>query len=741
MLDAYELANGLDPLVDDAAGDPDADGLSNRQEAVAGTKARVADTDEDGLVDGSDPEPLVSDLVGNPVTLTFDIDGIRDFQRVPQAYGDRVTNAVQDGFRYGGTNPSAPRVTAEYGAVAPALWREGYGSLSRVLFEDADSVGVLRLTLRGDPGFAASLHRFDLAAFTPTFADDPTVALVQVLGASNQVLFGQTNVIVSRTAFTRITFPTPLTDRVLTIVVDSRNLGSLNDDIAMDNVQFREVALRNVAPVISLAAPGVAAQGTFREIPILVTDADGDLVRLDVEVDQPAQAEWSPAGGISLSIPAGTASTNATLRVRSEIVGNPSLVVVATDAIGLQRRQTVTVEVQPDLDRDGIVDGLDPDVDGDGLDAAAELAARTDPLKADTDGDQLRDGAEIAAGTNPLNPDTDGDGIVDGVDPNPLVSDRDQDGDGIADTDDGDIDGDGLMNDQEAIRGTDPRKPDTDGDRWQDGLEVALESDPLRADSMPTILVVGQPVVDVVLPAAPSIDVTVGGIVVSEPAVDVVLPAAPSTDLTAGGIVVSEPAVDVVLPTAPSTDVTVGGIVVSEPAVDIVLPSAPSTDVTVGGIVVSEPAVDVVLPAPPADTAGLFSTVVSEPVVFVDWQPDPGTGPGGSGTSGGTGGRTDNGADGVAGEIRLLSLRVDPAVGPRPADLGESASGEAVESWWVTLEWRGPSGARYRVESSEDLQTWRAETLDRVVESGGRCTGRCRAVGDVARFYRIRWTE
>lgn len=156
---------------------------------------------------------------------------------------------------------------------------------------------------------------------------------------------------------------------------------------------------------------------------------------------------------------------------------------------------------------------------------------------------------------------------------------------------------------------------------------------------------------------------------------------------------------------------------------------------------VSEPAVDVVLPAPPADTAGLFSTVVSEPVVFVDWQPDPGTGPGGSGTSGGTGGRTDNGADGVAGEIRLLSLRVDPAVGPRPADLGESASGEAADSWWVTLEWRGPSGARYRVESSEDLQTWRAETLDRVVESGGRCTGRCRAVGDVARFYRIRWTE
>jgi hypothetical protein len=209
--------------------------------------------------------------------------------------------------------------------------------------------------------------------------------------------------------------------------------------------------------------------------------------------------------------------------------------------------------------------------------------------------------------------------------------------------------------------------------------------------------------------------------------------------VTAGGIVVSEPAVDVVLPAAPSTDVTAGGIVVSEPTVDVVLPSSPSIDVTAGGIVVSEPAVDVVLPAQPADTAGLFGMVVSEPVVFVDWEPDPGSGPGGSGTAGGNNGAS--GADGVAGEIRLLSLRMDPVVGPRPADAGESAVGTLPEAWWVTLEWRGPQGARYSVESSGDLQTWRPENLDRVVEDAGRCTGRCRVDGDEARFYRVRWVD
>jgi len=93
-----------------------------------------------------------------------------------------------------------------------------------------------------------------------------------------------------------------------------------------------------------------------------------------------------------------------------------------------------------DSDDDGTGDARE-DADGDGLDAAGEQVAGSDPLvpdtdaddlsdgaeatthgtradRADTDGDGLDDGAELRAGTNPLDPDTDGDGIPDGEDVN-----------------------------------------------------------------------------------------------------------------------------------------------------------------------------------------------------------------------------------------------------------------------------------------------------------------------------------
>jgi len=45
------------------------------------------------------------------------------------------------------------------------------------------------------------------------------------------------------------------------------------------------------------------------------------------------------------------------------------------------------------------------DLDKDGLDAAVEAMAGTDPANPDTDGDGITDGAELAAGTDPKKPD------------------------------------------------------------------------------------------------------------------------------------------------------------------------------------------------------------------------------------------------------------------------------------------------------------------------------------------------
>ncbi len=84
---------------------------------------------------------------------------------------------------------------------------------------------------------------------------------------------------------------------------------------------------------------------------------------------------------------------------------------------------------------DPCADGACDDDDGDGLDAAAEAAAGTDPDKPDTDGDGLNDGVEL------LGPDL------------------------VADT------GDEV--------GTDPTAADSDGDGFDDGVEVEAGSDPM----------------------------------------------------------------------------------------------------------------------------------------------------------------------------------------------------------------------------------------------------------------------
>ena len=171
--------------------------------------------------------------------------------------------------------------------------------------------------------------------------------------------------------------------------------------------------------------------------------------------------------------------------------------------------------------------GTDPrngDVDDDGLDDAAEIAAGTNASKADTDGDSLPDGWEVqygldpldgntgdedpdgdtllnseefALGTDPTSDDTDGDGLKDHIestilaslDPinffylSPLIADSD--GDGILDGLDSD-DGDGLSNLEEIAYGTDPNRADTDLDGVFDDIELDFGFDPLVANAFAT---------------------------------------------------------------------------------------------------------------------------------------------------------------------------------------------------------------------------------------------------------------
>lgn len=82
MSDVYELLYGLNPAVDDSAGDLDEDGLSNAEEHALGTFANSADSDGDGLKDGDESGTGVfvsaNDTGTSPISADSDQDGLSD---------------------------------------------------------------------------------------------------------------------------------------------------------------------------------------------------------------------------------------------------------------------------------------------------------------------------------------------------------------------------------------------------------------------------------------------------------------------------------------------------------------------------------------------------------------------------------------------------------------------------------------------------------------------------------------
>lgn len=72
--DEWETEGGLNPLAPDAALDPDGDGLANSNEYAQSTAPREADTDGDGLSDGSEVYTHLTD----PTRFDTDGDGLSD---------------------------------------------------------------------------------------------------------------------------------------------------------------------------------------------------------------------------------------------------------------------------------------------------------------------------------------------------------------------------------------------------------------------------------------------------------------------------------------------------------------------------------------------------------------------------------------------------------------------------------------------------------------------------------------
>src|SRR5438477_11356091 len=78
-------------------------------------------------------ESMAAGLIFEPATGTFGDGGF-----LPAGYGDRITSAVQDGFKYDLTGGATPNVVSQFGSsdalVDIFTWSSNYGDLAHVVY-------------------------------------------------------------------------------------------------------------------------------------------------------------------------------------------------------------------------------------------------------------------------------------------------------------------------------------------------------------------------------------------------------------------------------------------------------------------------------------------------------------------------------------------------------------------------------------------------------------------------------
>lgn len=246
--------------------------------------------------------------------LTFEPRG-GDGTAIDSAYGSRVTSPAQGGFVYGSAGGFTPNVVIEYGPVTDDVhrWSGDYGDLQDVIYREAEGAGILTVTLRADPGFLVVLRRFDLAGWPNT---DYTINGVQVLDGAGTVVFSQPDAAIRGASgsprHTGFDFgPSPLVAQVLTMQIDSRNLGGGSDNIGIDNIEFSQQATAAGRFEVDLSCPASGRRGST--VSAVVTLRNGT----DVARTVTRRAELVHAGELrvqgprvvpmALAVPAGSA--------------------------------------------------------------------------------------------------------------------------------------------------------------------------------------------------------------------------------------------------------------------------------------------------------------------------------------------------------------------------------------------------------------------------------------------------
>ncbi|MBU2996835.1 DUF11 domain-containing protein, partial [Cellulophaga baltica] len=474
-------SNGGTPL---SNSDCDNDGLTEAEEATAGTDPTNPDSDGDGVIDGTE---VVIDNTDPLDLCSYDISNATETPstawNTADCDGDGVDNATEVANGTDTQEPCDPTQTAGYTGYDSSnlIWQAGDCDGDGVLNGDEDTNGT-------DP-YNTDTDGDGEPDDTDTDALDPC-SPIQAAGYSGY---------------------------------DSSNLLWSTADCDSDGIDNGDEDTNGTDPYNN--------------------DTDGDGVPDNIDTDSldpcsPTQAAgyigydatnsiWSAADCDSDGIDNGDEDTNGTDPYNNDTDGDGVPDNTDTDPLNpcdpsqdagyTAYDSTNTLWQVADCDGDGVdngtenTNGTDPysnDTDGDGVpdDTDTDPLDPCDPSQVpgytgydstnalwqagDCDNDGVTNGDENTNGTDPYNADTDGDGVDDGTedsngtdpldpcDPTQTAGYTGYDSSNLI-WQAGDCDGDGLTNDDEAIAGTDPYNTDTDGDGVDDGTENTNGFDPL----------------------------------------------------------------------------------------------------------------------------------------------------------------------------------------------------------------------------------------------------------------------
>ncbi|MGK4008075.1 hypothetical protein WMF31_35990 [Sorangium sp. So ce1036] len=464
VVDASETDPGAGHGGDDSGTqDRDADGLGDLLEERLGTDPDDGDSDDDGVLDGAEPNPA-HDTDGDGLINALDVDSDND--------------GLFDGTELGlgcsdpGTDVDAGRCVADADAgltrTSPVSADTDRGGV-RDGSEDANLNGVAD-NGETDPTRG---HGDDDGGNPDRDADGLSDALERHLGTDP----GDSDTDDDGVRDGRE--PNPSDDTDGDGLINVRDVDS-DDDGLFDGTEL---------------GLGCDDPGTDVDAGHCTPDADAATTTSPVhrDSDRGGATDGSEDADLNGAVDAG--ETDPTAGHADDDATNPD-----SDGDGLSDDLEVFLGSDPgdaDSDDDGLLDGdepnpsddgdgddlpgvLDPDSDGDGLFDGTE--AGKDCSHADTDAGAERCTPDADGGlstTSVVDPDTDRGGISDGeedLNHDGRVDEGETDPNNAGD-DAGDRDGDGLSNSEETALGTDPDDADSDDDGVLDGEEVAAGED------------------------------------------------------------------------------------------------------------------------------------------------------------------------------------------------------------------------------------------------------------------------